>query len=61
MTDTHEVREARTCARCQLPLLPGQRIVSDPCCGAPDCDYITDESHFACLPKRLQEIERWRQ
>lgn len=45
------------CARCGKPFRPGDRIVADPCCGAPDCDTLTDRSHFACLPAALQVIE----
>lgn len=46
-----------TCARCGKELKPGERVVADPCCGAPDCENLTDRSHFGCLPPALQRIE----
>lgn len=46
-----------TCARCNKPFEPGDRIVADPCCGAPDCENLTDRAHFECLPSALQRAE----
>lgn len=34
--------------------------VPDPCCGAPDCEHVTDYSHYECLPPaRQREEDRW--
>lgn len=37
---------------------PGAEV-PDPCCGAPDCDHLTDWAHFECLPqwRRREELE----
>jgi hypothetical protein len=45
------------CSRCGVEFKSEDNIVDDPCCGAPDCDQLTDRSHFECLPRGLQEIE----
>lgn len=45
------------CARCSKPINPGQKIVDDPCCAAPDCENTMDVSHFTCLPTYLQNLE----
>lgn len=45
------------CARCFQPIIEGERWVTDPCCGAPDCGGLADVSHYACLPYGLQRIE----
>jgi hypothetical protein len=45
------------CARCYKRLLPTERVVADPCCSAPDCQGLTDQSHYDCLPLPLQQIE----
>jgi predicted nucleic acid-binding Zn-ribbon protein len=45
------------CVRCGHPFKPGDRIIVDPCCGAPDCDRLADESHYECLPVALQRLE----
>jgi uncharacterized protein (DUF983 family) len=45
------------CSRCGKGLLPGHRLVADPCCGAPDCDRRDAVSHFECLPAALQLLE----
>ena len=45
------------CSRCLKAILKGERWADDPCCGAPDCEGLTDRSHYACLPRRLQEME----
>lgn len=42
------------CSRCGKPFAPGEHIVADPCCLAPDCDNVTARSHFDCLPPQLQ-------
>lgn len=47
----------RTCARCGKEIKPGQRAIADPCCSAPDCENLADESHFDCLPLALRRIE----
>ncbi len=53
MTDDY----AECCSRCCKKFQPGDRIVSDPCCGAPDCMGFADRSHFGCLPAALQRAE----
>jgi hypothetical protein len=45
------------CARCLKEILPDERSVSDPCCGADDCEGLSDVSHYDCLPYGLQRIE----
>lgn len=45
------------CARCSKEIKDNERWVSDPCCGAPDCESLSDVSHYACLPYGLQVIE----
>lgn len=45
------------CSRCYKPIRNDERVVSDPHCGAPDCDGLNDESHYDCLPVALQRIE----
>jgi len=42
------------CSRCGKP----GATIPDPCCNAPDCGDRLAVSHFECLPKRLQEMER---
>lgn len=32
--------------------------IPDPCCGAPDCENLTDWAHFDCLPQWRQQEER---
>lgn len=45
------------CSRCRKLRLPGERMVADPCCGAPDCEGLMNRSHYTCLPAALQRIE----
>lgn len=45
------------CSRCRKEIKPGERSVPDPCCAAPDCENLTDVSHYDCLPVTLQELE----
>lgn len=45
------------CARCGKDILPNERVVDDPCCGAPDCVGLSDMSHYACLPYGLRVFE----
>lgn len=47
----------RNCSRCGHPVQPGERAVADPCCSAPDCETLSDYSHYTCLPAALQRIE----
>lgn len=54
----HTAPPADTCSRCRREFQPGDRVVADPCCGAPDCDGLTDRSHFRCLPPALQRMEQ---
>lgn len=49
--------EPRGCSRCGQPFQAEQRIVDDPCCGAPDCDGLAWQSHYTFLPAALREIE----
>jgi len=41
------------CSRCGEP----GATIPDPCCGAPDCDGLTNVSHLECMPLALQRIE----
>ena len=54
---TDDYDNACACARCRGIFQPGDRIVSDPCWGAPDCVGLADRSHFDCLPAALQRVE----
>lgn len=45
------------CARCGQEFQPDDVVVADPCCGAPDCERLSDRSHFRCLPRGLQLLE----
>lgn len=45
------------CSRCRKPFLPGQKVVADPCCGAPDCEDAFAYSHLDCLPPALRALE----
>ena len=45
------------CSRCRKEIKPGERSVPDPCCAAPDCENLTDVSHYDCLPVTLQDLE----
>lgn len=36
--------------------------IPDPCCGAPDCENLTDYVHYECLSRARQiEEDRWRE
>jgi hypothetical protein len=50
--------EVERCSRCRQPFETGERRYADPCCGAPDCDGLMNESHFRCLSRVDQEIHR---
>lgn len=46
------------CSRCGQPA--SGRMEPDPCCNAPDCEHLTAESHYSCLPRAFQiEADEW--
>jgi hypothetical protein len=41
---------------CHICGMPGATI-PDPCCAAPDCEWLSDYAHFDCLSPAKQRLE----